>query len=80
MRKTIALGSHRDQVEIIQTPAPNQPGRIMWPDGMVTEITFDDMNALAHMAERARHIPPAALARVADGAAVERAIRSHPSV
>lgn len=33
MRKTITLGSRRDQVEIIQTPAPNQPGRIMWPTG-----------------------------------------------
>ncbi|WP_043643832.1 hypothetical protein [Caenispirillum salinarum] len=79
MRKTIALGARRDTVEIIQTPAPNQPGRIMWPDGMVTEITFDDMNALAYMAERAR-ISPVAMARAADGAAVERAIRSHQAV
>lgn len=79
MRKTITLGSRRDQVEIIQTPAPNQPGRIMWPDGMVTEITFDDMNALAYMAERAR-VSPAAMARVTDGAAVEHVLRSHQSV
>lgn len=51
----------------------------MWPDGMVTEITFDDMNALAYMAERAR-VSPAAMARVTDGAAVEHVLRSHQSV
>lgn len=79
MRKTITLGTHRDRVEIIQAPAPNQPGRVMWPDGMVTEITFDDLNALAYMAERAR-VSPVAMAHAADGAAVERAIRTHPSV
>lgn len=77
MRKTMTLGVHRDRVEIIQQPAPNQPGRVMWSDGMVTEITYDDMNALAYMAERA------GLDRQAmrpDGAAVESALRSHGSI
>ncbi|GAA0580562.1 hypothetical protein [Caenispirillum bisanense] len=79
MRKTITLGQHRDQVEIIQQPAPNQPGRVLWADGMVTEITYDDLNALAYMAERAK-VQPAAMARGADGAAVEAALRSWGSI
>lgn len=79
MRKTITLGQHRDEVEIIQQPAPNQPGRVLWADGMVTEITYDDLNALAYMAERARSRPLAA-ARAAEGAAVEAALRSYGSI
>ena len=83
MRKTITLGQHRDEVEIIQQPAPNQPGRVLWADGMVTEITYDDLNALAYMAERARNtrMPlAAAAARASDGAAVEAALRSYGSI
>ncbi|SOD94863.1 hypothetical protein [Caenispirillum bisanense] len=83
MRKTITLGQHRDEVEIIQQPAPNQPGRVLWADGMVTEITYDDLNALAYMAERARSKVPlaaAAAARASDGAAVEAALRSYGSI
>lgn len=80
MRKTMTLGTHRDQVEIIQQPAPNQPGRVMWSDGMVTEITYDDMNALAYMAERARMHPTGSMRSVADGAAVESALRSHGTI
>lgn len=81
MRKTIALGARRDQVEIIQQPAPNQPGRVMWSDGMVTEITYDDMNTLAYMAERAQVAPSAAhSARMVDGASVESALRSYGAI
>ncbi len=80
MRKTITLGQHRDQVEIIQQPAPNQPGRVLWADGMVTEITYDDLNALADMAERAKVQPAAMPPRGAEGAAVEAALRSWGSI
>lgn len=79
MRKTITLGQHRDEVEIIQHPAPNQPGRVLWADGMVTEITYDDLNTLAYAAERARSRSLAAV-RASEGAAVEAAWRSHGSI
>lgn len=52
MRRRIELGRQRERVDVVEEPGPGQPGRVLWPDGMLTEITLADLELLAGEARR----------------------------
>ena len=57
MRRRLELGQQREYVDVVEEPGPGQPGRVLWPDGMLTEITLSDLETLAAEARRKHPAP-----------------------